>query len=201
MPSKEALKSLGIQRLLYVTGAPLDDTDGDANKESDDLNEEFADLNTSGTKVANVSLDAFQIDPNAPADVGNTTVTTTTTSTTQHPRRNYYYGGGYGSHTYFYHHYPMFIYYPSPYYSSAWVAPSRATAPTGRYSSAPKYTPKPRFSSRTTGGASGVGRSKPTGVGRVSTKRDSGGRFVGTQSSPRYKSSGSMGRSGGSTGG
>jgi hypothetical protein len=201
MPSKADLVKLGITSLLYIT-------DKEVQSESDDLNDDFADLNQGDTKVANVSLDAFQPDPNAPKDVGTTTetsvtTTTTTTHTASRPRTHYYYGGGYYGHTHFYSHYPMYHYYPTPYYGSIWVSQysPRSRAPVGRSPSSYKPTPRPtKYSSRTTGGAKGVGRTKPTGFGKVSTKRDSGGKFVGTSTSPKYRStssgsSGSRGRS------
>ena len=49
----------------------------------------------------------------------------------------------------------------------------------------PSYAPKTRptmFSGRTTGAARGVGRTKPTGFGKVSSRVDRTGRVLGTRS-------------------
>jgi hypothetical protein len=86
----------------------------------------------------------------------------------------------------------MFLFLPGPRYTY-WPAPSVARPPT-RFN-APSYKPAARptmFSARNTGVTSGVGRSKPTGFGRVSTRVDGSGKV--SRSSYSSGRSGSFGR-------
>lgn len=171
-PSADDLKKAGVKRVVYV---PLRET----SNESDDLNEAMVEYEAAGLAITQVPLTSFERDPNATVAEGD-------------PTGGYYYGGSQHHHTYFYTHYPMFIWFPMPGYG--W---SRATSAPPRVR-APSYKPRARptmFSSRTTGGGRGVGRTKPTGFGRVSTRMDSSGRILGTRSGSvgRYRSSGSFG--------
>ncbi len=172
-PSADDLKKAGIKRVVYV---PMTES----NVESDDLNESIVEYEQAGLQVSQVPLDAFQKDPSA-------------TVSESDPTRGYYYGGSQHHHTYFYSHYPMFIWYPMPGYG--WT---RATSAPPRRSRAPSYKPRTRptmFSSRTTGGGRGVGKTKPTGFGRVSTRMNSSGKILGTRSGSvgRFRSSSGFG--------
>lgn len=171
-PAAEDLKKAGIKRVVYV---PLKES----SDESDDLNEAMVEYEQAGLAITQVPLTSFEKDPNAKVAEGD-------------PTGGYYYGGSHQHHTYFYSHYPMFIWFPMPMYG--W---SRATSAPPRVRP-PSYKPRTRptmFSSRTTGGGRGVGRTKPTGFGRVSTRMDGSGRILGTRSGSvgRYRSSGGFG--------
>ncbi|MEL6180237.1 MAG: hypothetical protein AAFS10_14850, partial [Myxococcota bacterium] len=183
IPDAKALKTLGVTNVLYITAKK--DT-----KEQDDLNTPMVALSNDSTiKVSNVALEAFQKDPNAPA--GDTST------------GGYYYGGSHRHHGHFYAWYPMFFFYSRPRYSG-WAS-SPTAPPASSAARAPSYRPTPRktvFSGRTTGAKSGVGRTKPTGFGRVSVRQGSDGRVSrsASRSSARSRSgrSGSFGRSRGS---
>ena len=100
------------------------------------------------------------------------------------PHPTYCYGGGLMYSPWFYYHYPVY----TPAYS---IARNRlpATSLTGH-----SYTPVRRptiFSARSVGGGNGIGKARPTGFGRVSTRVGSNGRTTGV----RAGRSGSFGRS------
>ena len=168
LPSAARLQLLGVSRVLYVRG-------GDGALESDDLNEDFAELDRSGIPVRQVSLGDFQAasdGPNVP-DAG----APATASGSTH-RRYYYGGGGSWSHVYFWHSYGW--YSPTP----PRGAPSRVPPPAPPPSRASSYRPVARqtiFSSRAVGGAVGIGKTKPSGFGRISvrTARATGATSVG----------------------
>lgn len=169
LPSADDLKKAGIKRVVYV---PLNET---AN-ESDDLNDAMVEYEEAGLAITQVPLASFERDPDAEVAEDD-------------PTGGYYYGGSQRHHTYFYTHYPLFIWFPIPSYG--W---SRATSAPPR-TRPPSYKPRARptmFSSRTTGAGRGVGRTKPTGFGRVSTRMDKSGRILGTRSGStgRYRSGG-----------
>jgi len=157
LPSAARLQLLGVSRVLYVRG-------GDGALESDDLNEDFAELDRSGIPVRQVSLGDFQAasdGPNVP-DAG----APATASGSTH-RRYYYGGGGSWSHVYFWHSYGW--YSPTP----PRGAPSRVPPPAPPPSRASSYRPVARqtiFSSRAVGGAVGIGKTKPSGFGRISVR-------------------------------
>jgi len=167
LPSAARLQSLGVSRVLYVRG-------GDGALESDDLNEDFAELDRSGIPVRLVSLGDFQAAaaPNVP-DAG----APATASGSTH-RRYYYGGGGSWSHVHFWHSYGW--YSPPP----PRGVPSRMPPPSPPPSRASSYRPVARqtmFSSRAVGGAVGIGKTKPSGFGRISvrTARSTGAVSVG----------------------
>lgn len=169
LPDGDQLKKIGVTNVLYVTSDPV-------KEEMDDLNDYMVDYKKDDLKVSSIAMSSFEKDQEAKESKTN----------------GYYYGGHRHSHTYFYTHYPMFFYVSRPYYST-WYAPARAVQPSRV--SAPSYSPKARttmFSGRTTGVTKGVGRSKPTGFGRVSTRVNSSGQV--TRSSSRSGRSGSFGR-------
>jgi hypothetical protein len=159
LPGAAALRGLGIERLMYVRPK-----NGDV--ELDDLNDDFVALHKDGIEVKIVALDNFQEQPQADP-------------TAPH---HYYWGGTPSSHVYFW---PTYGWHVGP---TPRLPPPSTPLPT-RLTTGASYAPVSRptmFSSRTLGGASGVGRQKPTGFGRVSYR-------VGDSSSGR---SGSIGRAG-----
>jgi len=165
LPSAARLKELGIDRLLYVRPKS-------GQVELDDLNDDFVGYDKGGVQVKMVALDDFErsSDPATPQQ-----------------QQRYYWGGHPYAQTYFW---PVYI-HNYPYRSVPSLSPRIAATPAPSVS----YTPAPRptmFSSRTVGGAAGIGRQKPTGFGRVSY------RTSGSGSSGR---SGSFGRSSSSSGG
>ncbi len=182
IPDATMLKKLGVRRVLYLTQS-------EKFNESDDLNEAMVALSESKIQVAMLSLSAFQKDPNASDEAAKAT-------------GGYFYGGGYHHHPYFFTYYPMFLFFPMPRYR--WSSSPRV--PSAKTAAKPTYKPAPRetvFSSKTKGAKAGVGKRKPTGFGRVSTRTNSEGRTtrVPAQSvTPRAKTrprrrSGSFGRS------
>ena len=176
IPDAKGLKKLGVTNVLYVTPKT-------GKKELDDLNEPMVELEKdSDTKVSSIALEAFQKDPSAPKEDNST--------------GGYYYGGGHRHHGHFYTWYPMFFFYSRPRYSS-WSSSPTAPPATSK-ASKPSYRPAPRktlFSGRTTGAKSGVGRTKPTGFGRVSVRQGAGGK-VSRSSRSAASRSGRSGRSG-----
>ncbi len=185
LPPADQLKSMGVKTVLYAVPDPSVKT------EADDINEDFVAYGKQGITVSKFPLSDFQ--PAPAGDVPDSAVADQ--SGNQYYHRTYYYGGGYGYAPLFYHYYPLG-------YRSG-LGTWHGTEP--RTVSRPSYSPEPRktmFSSRTVGkNASGVGRSKPTGFGRVSTRTTSSGTrtFSTGRSSSRSSRgrSGSFGRSGG----
>ena len=126
-------------------------------------------------------------------------------STRTEQQRNYYYGGSPGFHPFFFYAYPF--YSPSPAYARRTGFAGGSTAFNRAPSVAPpRYVPAPRptmFSGTRIGGrgASGVGRSKPSGFGRATVRVAPSGGVVGTRAgrSGYYSPgrSGSFGRGGG----
>jgi hypothetical protein len=175
LPSADELKKRGVTNVMYVTM-------GEASTETDDINDALADYKDGDLKVSNIPLAKFQKDPKHTPDEKD-------------PSRGYYYGGHHHHHTGFYHHYPMFLWIPGPRYGYWGSSINRRMPSTMR---PPSYAPTRRptaFSSRTTGGARGVGRTKPAGFGRVSTRVSKSGRIMGTKTGSvgRYRSSRSFG--------
>lgn len=173
LPEVGELRKAEVRRVLYVTETP-------AERESDDLNDAFADYAEAGIDVTAISLSSFERDANFQSREG-----------TQDPTGGYYYGGSHTTHTHFYSHYPLFLWMPMPMFG--WSAPTAAVPPRPS-----NYQPTRRstlFSRRTTGATRGVGRMKPTGFGRVSTRIDSQGNVS------RPRSGGSTGRFRASSGG
>lgn len=186
MPTAENLKKNGVESIIYA--AP----DKSRTTELDDLNEDFVAYREAGVNVTMMPLTDFQpVSPELAAEYGQVDSTSTTTS-----HRRYYYGGHPYYSPFFFSYYPMFIPMRSYNYSSM-------RAP--RSVSRPSYTPTSRptmFSSKTVGGRSGVGKQKPSGFGRVSTRTVNGRTVYSSSSSSRSTRSssgrsGSFGRSGG----
>ena len=142
VPTPAEASALGITKILLVTAS---ETAGEA----DDLNDAMVDY-SKGMNVGGVHLDQFAATGGDGGKEGG---------------ERYYYGGQPDSHQHFYRHHFFFLYIPGRRYNmpAAGANPGRAR-PTN-------YSPRPRqtmFSSRTAGtAASGVGRTRPTGFGRI----------------------------------
>jgi hypothetical protein len=115
----------------------------------------------------------------------------------------YHYGGSPSLIPWFFFHYPC--YYPSPTFYPSYNAgyyrqqtlPSSLSTPT--YQAVRRPT---MFSSRTTNTASGIGKQRPTGFGRVSTRVDADGHLTSVRSgNSRFFSGGRSGSFGRASGG
>lgn len=196
VPTAENFEKLGIKSVLYCS------PDESRTQELDDLNEDFAAYKEKGLAVSMIKLSDFKPPapevstssplPKAAVDSsllrGNGTVERYSAGYTP-----FYYGGMPGFAPWFFFYYPMFI--PSPIFYPRYDYSYYRSMAAPRTLSAPTYTPVRRptiFSSRTTGVATGIGRVKPTGFGRVSMRVSSStGRITGLRAG-RF---GSFGRS------
>lgn len=172
LPEASTLKSNGIATVLYAT------PDSTRKQELDDLNEYFADYRDNNVNVQMLQMSDFR--PDTTTVASDTARTSRGASGMYH--RPYYYGGGLAYVPLFFYTYPMFAY-------GRGVMPAYSSY-SGARVSRPSYTPARRstlFSSRTSGGGSGVGRTRPSSFGRVS-RTTSGGRssFGGSRSSGSY---------------
>jgi hypothetical protein len=186
LPPADQLKQRGVSSVIYLV------KDEGRQQELDDLNDDFVEWQKNGVEVRWLRLSDFkpveeevQAAPAGVAAAGAPAVVR---------ERHYYYGGSPLFHWWFYNHY---FYRPYP---SVIVVRGGRSVPLARPSSPPPFQPpayrpvsRPTlFSGTRVGGASGVGRARPSGFGRTSV-RMSGGRVTGT----RRGRSGSYGRSGG----
>ncbi len=186
MPPVDQLKKRGIKSVIYLVRNETQ------REELDDLNDDFVEFQKNEIQVQILRLSDF-----GPSD--EEVKTTGAAGAPQVVReRHYYYGGSPFSHLLFYSYY-FYRPYPSVAFSRggrSW-APPRPVGPSPIRP--PAYRPVSRptiFSATRVGGASGIGRTRPSGFGRTSV-RMSGGRVTGTRSGR----SGSYGRSGGWFGG
>lgn len=189
LPTAEQLQSLGVSRVMYVRPESED-------AELDDVNEPLVELAEAGIEVHKIGLGAFlRSEENAgkPDDKPDGEASA---------NGRYYYGGSEDTHHYYYRHYPFFIPIIIP-GRTTWSRTPRAPASTR----APSWRPTQRqtmFSSRTTGGTGGVGRSRPTGFGRVSQRVGASAAKPSSARAPARTSaggrSGSTGRYSGRTG-
>jgi hypothetical protein len=185
LPPADQLKQRGVQQVIYLV------KDESQKEELDDINEDMVELQKQGINVRMLRMSEFKpVDEPTQATVAGTTGTTTTSV-----QRHYYYGGSPWASWMFFSHYgygyprEVVVYrdgrsYPVP----------RPT--TGQTYDPPTYRPQSRptvFSNSRVGGASGVGRARPSGFGRTSVRMSSDGRVTGTRSGR----TGSYGRSGG----
>jgi len=161
-------------------------------QELDDINDDFVEYNKNGINVRMLRLWDF-----APYDEQVTTPVPGATPAVVR-ETHYYYGGSPLSHWWFYNNY---FYRPYPTVvvvrGGQGVSLPRSSGPPAIRP--PAYRPVSRptiFSAARVGGASGIGRTRPSGFGRTSV-RMSGGRVTGT----RAGRSGSFGRGGGWFGG
>lgn len=176
LPEASTLKSAGVKNVLYAT------PDSTRTVELDDLNEYFANYRESGVNVAMLPLSDFK--PDETRAGLDSTADSVSNGQAYGARRHsaYYYGGGLAYVPLFFHTYPMYMY-------GAGRLPAYSNYSNTRVSRS-TYVPARRatvFSSRTSGGAAGVGRTKPSGFGRVSRPVTSSGSGGG-------RSSGSYGR-------
>lgn len=180
LPTAANLKSLGVKNVLYAV------PDNKRTMELDDLNEDFVAYRNDSINITMMPLTDFS-PPSAEAIAEHGQVKEGSTTT----HRTYYYGGHPYFSPFFFAYYPMMFSPMRSYNYSSMRSPSTLTRP--------NYTPTTRptmFSSRTVGGASGVGKQKPSGFGRVST-RTVNGRTTYSSSSSSGGRSGSFGRSSG----
>lgn len=176
IPEAANLKSARVDNVFYAVA------DATVATELDDLNEPFASYRESGVTVSKIPLSDFRADETlATADSTSAGRGSTGHYGRSHYHSPYYYGGGLMMLPLFFHSYPGMAYGAGP------------LPPASRFSGArvsrPGYVPTRRstvFSSRTTGGASGVGRTRPSGFGRVSRATSGGGSFGGRRSSGSY---------------
>jgi hypothetical protein len=192
VPPVVALRQRGIKHVLYIV------PDRKQRHESDDLNDDFVAYRDASIQVALLPLSDLQKSTQPVAQKAPDG----STRTTQEPR--YFYGGGMESHLAFLLLYSFLAPRPTAYYNFPGPAGGGTTLGQTRPPATPppSYQPTPRstmFSGTRVGGASGVGRAKPSGFGRT-TVRTSGGRVTGLgagSSASRTTSgrSGSFGRS------
>jgi hypothetical protein len=182
LPPADQLKQRGVQQVIYLV------KDESQKEELDDINEDLVEWQKQGINVRMLRLSEFKpaVEPTQP------TVAGTTTNTVQ---RHYYYGGSPWASWLFFSHYGYG--YPREvvvYRDGRNVPIPRPT--TGQTYDSPTYRPQTRptvFSNTRVGGASGAGRTRPSGFGRTSVRMSSDGHVTGTRSGR----SGSYGRSGG----
>jgi len=182
LPPADQIKQRGIQQVIYLV------KDQNQKEELDDINDDLVEWQKQGIGVRMLRLSEFK-----PYDEPvQTTVAGASTATVQ---RHYYYGGSPWASWWFYNHYGYG--YPREvvvYRDGRSVPLSRPS--TGPTFDPPSYRPASRptvFSSARVGGASGVGKTRPSGFGRTSVRVSSDGQITGT----RVGRSGSYGRSGG----
>lgn len=174
LPSHDDIKRAGIEQILYVV------PNASVTQELDDLNEDFAVFAEVGLPVEMIALDEFQAASAsseeereavfaAAAAEGkeappvDTPEDAKTTATEYHEQRNYYYGGSpFGSFWFW-----MYMTSFRPPLFGGYHRPTTGTRPRAQ---AYKPTPRPtQFGTRYAGTRlnGGVGRQRPTGLGRV----------------------------------
>jgi hypothetical protein len=188
LPPADQLKQRGVQQVIYLV------KDESQKEELDDINEDLVEWQKQGINVRMLRLSEFKpVDEPTQATVAGTTGTTGTTTT--NVQRHYYYGGSPWASWLFFSHYGYGYPREVVVYRDGRNYPiSRPT--TGQTYNPPTYRPQSRptvFSNSRVGGASGVGRARPSGFGRTSVRMSSNGRVTGTRSGR----TGSYGRSGG----
>ena len=182
LPPADQLKQRGVQQVIYLV------KDESQKEELDDINEDLVEWQKQGINVRMLRLSEFKpVEEPTQATVAGTTTTTV--------QRHYYYGGSPWGSWWFYNHYgygyprEVIIYRDG----RSVPIPRPTTRPTF---DPPTYRPTSRptvFSGSRIGGASGVGKTRPSGFGRTSVRMSSDGHVTGTRSGR----SGSYGRSGG----
>jgi hypothetical protein len=186
LPTADNLKTLEVTSIMYAV------PDERRTAELDDINEDFVAYKDKGINVAMMPLTNFQ-EPTA--EVRDSLARAGAISQNGYGNHSvYYYGGSPMFTPWFFAYHPFF--YPG--YSTTFR--TRIPEPTIHN---PNYAPVRRptiFSSRTVGNKStGIGKTRPSGFGRVSVRTSSDGHVtVGSRSSVRSAGrSGSFGRSGG----
>jgi hypothetical protein len=191
LPPIDQIKQRGIQQVIYLV------KDQNQTQELDDINDDLVEWQKQGVNVRMLRLSDFKpySDPSQSTLAQSTLAGTTATSSTTTVHPHYYYGGSPWASWWFYNHYGY------GYPREVIVYRDGRYAPIPRPSTGPTFDPPPYrpasrptiFSSSRVGGASGVGKTRPSGFGRTSVRMSSSGRVTGTRSGR----SGSYGRSGG----
>jgi hypothetical protein len=189
LPPADQLKQRGVQQVIYLV------KDENQKQELDDINDDLVEWQKQGINVRMLRLSEFKpANEPAPSTLAGTTTSPGTTTTT-YIHRDYYYGGSPWASWWFYNHYGYG--YPREviiYREGRSIPVPQPT--TGQTYNPPTYRPTSRptiFSSSRIGGASGIGKTRPSGFGRTSVRMSGDGHVTGTRSGR----SGSYGRSGG----
>ncbi len=183
IPTIEDLKKNSIENVLYCTQ--------NRTNEVDDLNDDFVEYTKAGINIKLIDLKDFQPEGQNGAP-GTDSLSNQPAGAIQTRYQSappvYYYGG---SHSFI----PMFFYYHA--FMSYSRPMPRMTSFGGSTLRPSSYAPAARqtiFSSRAVGGAGGIGRTRPSGFGRVTTRVSS---RTGGITGFRPGRSGSFGRVGG----
>ena len=191
LPPADQLKQRGVQQVIYLV------KDESQKEDLDDINQDLAEWQKQGINVRMLRMSEFKpVDEPVQSTVAGATTAGTTTAgtTTSAVQQHYYYGGAPWASWLFFSNYGYGYPMGGVYRDGRSYPISRPT--TGQTYNPPNYRPQSRptiFSSSRVGGASGVGRTRPSGFGRTSVRMSSDGRVTGT----RVGRSGSYGRSGG----
>ena len=190
MPTADNLQNLGVSAIVYAM------PNEQQTNELDDLNEEFASYQERNISVELLPITRFQPDTSSAetpstaqfsAPAGSSQDSTGRNAyAAQHRAPVYYYGGSPMFSPWFFYHYPVYSYY-----RALPVMTSLPASNLNRRAYAPVRRPT-IFTARAVGGASGIGKQRPSGFGRVSVRTSaSTGRLSGIRSGR----SGSFGRS------
>jgi hypothetical protein len=192
LPPADQLKQRGVQQVIYLV------KDETQKEELDDINDDLVEWQKQGINVRMLRLSEFkpvdepvQASATGTANVAGTTTPTSTTTV----QRHYYYGGSPWASWWFYNHYGYGYPREVVIYREGRSIPVPRPTRDQTYAP-PTYRPASRptiFSASRVGGASGVGKTRPSGFGRTSVRMSSDGHVTGT----RTGRSGSYGRSGG----
>jgi hypothetical protein len=189
LPPADQLKQRGVQQVIYLV------KDENQKQELDDINDDLVEWQKQGINVRMLRLSEFKpADEPAPTTLAGTTTAPATTTTT-YIHRDYYYGGSPWASWWFYNHYGYGYPREVVIYREGRSIPVPRPTTSQTYNS-PTYRPASRptiFSSSRIGGASGIGKTRPSGFGRTSVRMSGDGHVTGTRSGR----SGSYGRSGG----
>ncbi len=185
LPAADQLKQNGVKQVIYLV------KDQNQKEEKDDLNDDLVEWQKNGIAVRMLRLSEFK-----PHDDPVQASTSGAPTTVQ---RHYYYGGSPLMTWWFFSHYyygpPRTIFMPGGGGYGGNIPRPTNLPPYNP----PNYRPASRptiFNSSRVGaspGASGVGKTRPSGFGRTSVRVSNDGRVTGT----RAGRSGSYGRSGG----
>jgi hypothetical protein len=189
LPATDKLKERGIQQVIYLV------KDQNQTKEMDDINDDLVEWEKNEIPVRMLRLSDFKL-------VEEPVQASTTTGTTEPVvQRNYYYGGSPLMTWLFFSNYgylaPREMVVMRDGYRNTIprpTSPERYAPPSYRPQSRPTIFNASRIG--TSPGATGVGKTRPTGFGRTSVRVSNDGRVTGTS----IRGSGSYGRGGGSRG-
>jgi hypothetical protein len=187
LPPADQLKQRGVQQVIYLV-------ESESQKEElDDINEDLVGWRKQGINVRMLRLSEFKpySDPVQGAVIS--VMSTDGTTPAANDQRHYYYGGSLWASWWFFNHYGYGYPRQVVVYSEGRSVSVPRPGPGQRYNP-PAYSPALRptiFSSSRIGGASGVGKTRPSGFGRTSVRMSSDGRVI----PPRLRSSGYSGGS------